>query len=460
MDGTGKPNMQGSLAYTETDVMTQAVDVYRPINIEKSLRESTTLTHRPVTMSQTGPWQFNITPTGEQYIQMNQIRLYMKCKILTAAGEEVAADVGIGVCNLPMNSLIQQIDIDIGGQTISELQNSHVNYKAYLETLLSYSQEAAQGHLAASLWAPDTATVFDDVRYEKDALPTSTANTINKGLIYRRTMVDGPWDAMIPLHCDFFNCDRFLPSGVGISVTLTRAKDSFVLMHPESTTTYKIHIDELLLHVPYITLSPNLVAEHKALATKGHYAQLPIKKTEVSAFHYGAGATNIKLTNLYQYRLPSTLIIGMLNTGHYNGSVTTNPYYFKNFSLNYLQISRNGKSIPLTPYTPDFANGIYNRELRGFYDNTGIGTDNLGNCVTSRMFKDGACLFPFDFTPEKCNGFHQHEREAGGTMDIELKFKDATPAGGITIMLFAVFDAVVGLNIYANNQSKVVVAYP
>jgi hypothetical protein len=61
------------------------------------------------------------------------------------------------------------------------------------------------------------------------------------------------------------------------------------------------------------------------------------------------------------------------------------------------------------------------------------------------MYVNGASLFAWDFSPDKCNGFHWHKRDDGGHIDIELRFKEGL-AKNITIMLFAVFDALVAID--------------
>jgi hypothetical protein len=43
-------------------------------------------------------------------------------------------------------------------------------------------------------------------------------------------------------------------------------------------------------------------------------------------------------------------------------------------------------------------------------------------------------------------GYHWHAREEGGSLDVDLRFKEALPTGGITVMLFGVYDALVAID--------------
>lgn len=463
MENVGR-HVQGGMAFTENDVASHATDIFRTIEQEVSMLDANTITIRPMSNNQQGPFQFNIPNKGNQYVQLNQVRMYVKFQVLDkATSAPIKLTAGVGLCNLPANSLFESIDVEIGGKQISELQNNHLPYKAYLDTLLSYSVESKMGHLAASGWDPDTATKFDDLAYGTDTTTYTTKgkemtinNTLNRGLVGRREHLDQPGDYMFPLHCDFFNTERLLPPGVELSVKLTRIKDAFVLMHlpPTNGTEYKINVLELKMHVPFISVAPAILERHIEVIQKEPIL-LPIKKTEITAHHFGEGVSNIYMSNLFQNRLPKTLILGMLSTGSYNGTVDTNPYNFKHFGVNHVQAIRNGVAIPNEPYTPDWTNMLYNRELRSFFDNIGIGTDNLSCGMTSALYVGGASLFAWDFTPDRCNGYHWHRREPGGVMDISLKFKTPIPKGGVTVMLFAVYDVLVSID--KDNQVAVTI---
>lgn len=413
MENIGK-HLQGGLAFTENDVASHATDLFRPIAQEVSMKESVLMNIPPNSMNQAGPYVFPITQRGLQYIQMNQIRLYMRAKITTDTGAAISDADGVGICNLMGNSMFNTIEVEIGGKSIPELQNTHSNYKAYLETFLSYGVEAKSSHLQASLWRADDADEFDDCKYGTNEMETNNANKVkvynntkNVGLESRRTIIKGgrTFDLMFPLHCDFFNSDRLLPPGVQMNLKLTRGSDNFVFMNMGTTKTFKIVLSNMMLVVPYITVAESITAHHmKRIQTEPII--LPIKKTEILTHYVVAGATNVNLASQFQNRIPKTLIIGMLATASYNGDPTTNPYNFKHFDVSHVCIKRNGVTIPSEPYTPDWDAKLFMREYRAFFDNTGVGTDNIGSPMTPKLFQGGATLFAFDLTPDHCNGIY------------------------------------------------------
>ena len=84
------------------------------------------------------------------------------------------------------------------------------------------------------------------------------------------------------------------------------------------------------------------------------------------------------------------------------------------------------------------------RAYRRLFDHTGVGTGNITNAITPELFKTNMCLFPVDFTPDRCLGYHTHLKE-NGTLGLELKFSQPL-AKNITVLIFATFDDYIQLD--------------
>jgi hypothetical protein len=61
------------------------------------------------------------------------------------------------------------------------------------------------------------------------------------------------------------------------------------------------------------------------------------------------------------------------------------------------------------------------RGYHWLYDNTGAWFSQRGNCITYSAFKNGSFILPFDLTPDRCNGMHEHDG-VYGTIDLVLEF--------------------------------------
>jgi hypothetical protein len=205
MENLGK-HLQGGLACTENDVISHSTDLFRPVAQEVSMKDSCTVYIDPVNqITQKGPYDFPIVQRGHQYVQNNGIRLYMKFKVVTSADAAITKADGVSLCNLFGNALFQTMQIEIAAKAITDLENTHANYKAYVETLLSYSpQKGGGGPLAASAWQIDTAKHFDDTNYAAPAADGTVAATDskNEGFRTRRLLIEDSreHELMIPVN--------------------------------------------------------------------------------------------------------------------------------------------------------------------------------------------------------------------------------------------------------------------
>ena len=73
----------------------------------------------------------------------------------------------------------------------------------------------------------------------------------------------------------------------------------------------------------------------------------------------------------------------------------------RSFQIEEVDLRVEAESVPLNSYKPNFVSGLFARELRDFYDNTNIKTHPTGNAITPELYKEGACLFAWDFSPDR-----------------------------------------------------------
>ena len=76
-------------------------------------------------------------------------------------GSELDGGAKVDPVNLFLHSLFGQLDISLNGRTISG-ESITYPYRTYLETLLSYGEEAKSTHLTPSLFYKDTAGKMDE----------------------------------------------------------------------------------------------------------------------------------------------------------------------------------------------------------------------------------------------------------------------------------------------------------
>jgi len=99
------------------------------------------------------------------------------------------------------------------------------NYRAYLETILSYGNDAASSHLTKSYWYKDAGDMLP-------CDPTKAKSTIT-GFIERwnKQKQSKEIEMYGRIHSDLCNVPKFLIPGVRLQIKYTKAKPSFYLMN-------------------------------------------------------------------------------------------------------------------------------------------------------------------------------------------------------------------------------------
>ena len=456
----------GSRVVTENDIVSTSTEIFTLPEKEVALIDGRTSLYRPLHINDTGPYEFIIPGKSTQYLQMSSIRMYVKAKLTLTNGAEFDDTKKIALCNLPGSSLFSQIEVELNQKLIPLLTNTNAATKAYLETLCSYGEDARNSHLRSCGFVLDTDGEFDNfanqvpARYPKGAanLDDEGANQkfipgskYNNGHGLRRELVKGSrvFELEFPIQSDFLQCMRLLPPMITLGLKLTRNSDLYLLQSPEEGTAYKIHFIDMEINARHVSLEQKIYDRHmQRWATE--LAVFPIGRTDIQKFTFAPSLSVASIPNLYRGALPKHLLVCILDSANYEGSLATNPFNFKNGGCTHAYVRYNGEQIPNPRYEPDFSGNNFVKMYRGFYDQIGIGMSDEGTAITPDMFKGGSMLIPFDFTPDKCNRFHLHPSEQG-VIDFEMGFKTAltTP---LTVICVATFDTLIGIDKQGNVQ--------
>jgi len=129
-------------------------------------------------------------------------------------------------------------------------------YRAILETLLSYGDDAQKNQLTSALYYKDAAGQMDTValRAGDDVVP-------NEGLVKRSQHTNRSCvvDMMGRLHADIFFQDRYMSNEVNVKIKLVRSKDAFCVM---SETDCRVVITKAAMFVRKAKLSPSVFLAH------------------------------------------------------------------------------------------------------------------------------------------------------------------------------------------------------
>lgn len=402
------------------------LDIFATPPTQNSVENGSTSCYRPISsLSGSAPIEFNVSPSGDEYIDLAHTAIYIVAKIVV--DEELAANVQADVApvNNWLHSLFSQVDVYLNQKCVSPPSNNY-NYRAYIENLLNYTDNAKQSHLTAGMWYKDVAGKMNSVE--------------NTGHLKRKLLsaAESNIEMYGNLHCDIFNQDKFLINGVEMCIKLIKAKNEFHLFG-----NHKAHVEitDASLFVRKVKINPSILVAH-ARALNVTTAKYPITRVEIKTITIGADVRSKSIDNLFMGQMPKRCIIGMVDSAAFNGSLKHNPYNFEHFDYNYLSLYLDSTQIPSKPLTPNFASNQYTREYYTLFEGCGIYFADTGNAISLNEYAEGYCLAAFDLTPDlSCNDSHWNIIKSG-TLRAEIRFEKPLPKT-VSLIIFAEFDNII-----------------
>lgn len=421
----------GNHVENRNEMVSHSFDIFSTGPIEKAMEKGYECEIKTTTsVSNEGPYEFLIPPSSD-YIYLPHTRLQIQGRIVTAAGADVAAETEYSTANLFPQSLFRQVDVHVGGINTSA-QDGLYAYKAFFETLFSYSTASKQSHLnACSGWSDDTLGKQDTLGDE------------NLGYKARKELVapKQDFDFCVPLHADIFQCNKLIPPKTPIKIMLYRNSDAFSLLSAAGTDV-KISIKNLSLFIRRIIPNETLGKMYDEQLQKKEVI-LPFSRSILKRDTVSNNISNVHLP-LFNGEMPRQILMAMVESKRLDGDKTLNPYHFEHFKVRHVNLRINGMSEPGKPYEPDFTNKVFSRELRALYDNTGILTGDSGFNISRSEFANGKTFFAWDLTPDHCNGYHIHDKKIGKTIDLDIVFSEAL-AKTINILIYATYETQIKL---------------
>ena len=127
------------------------LDLFSVPPTQTSMENGNWIEYHPLTSVMDGsPIEFEIGGSGEDYIDFGNSMLYVQAKIIQPNGNALAAAANTAPVNLFLHSLFSQVDTQLNGTLVTSSTNTYP-YRAILETLLSYGEDAKKTQLTSAL---------------------------------------------------------------------------------------------------------------------------------------------------------------------------------------------------------------------------------------------------------------------------------------------------------------------
>lgn len=373
----------------------------------------------PIRDSANGPLEFEIESNDDYYLDLQNSLLHVKCKVTKRDGGVLDTDIA-NVTVVPgeyfLHSLFSTLSISISGHEVE--YESNYPYRAYLETLVNYGDEAKRTHLNSSYWFADNVNAVDTA---------DITAAHREGLNYRKGVISGSKtvDMIGRVHSEVFNQHRYMLPSCGLRVKLLRSDPKFCLLKTttDDVNEYVIDIVKCDLLLRKVKVNPSVATNHNTLLTKGTNVKYPINRVETQFFSITQGRQSERINLILNRQEPKRILLGLVEHSSKNGSYTQSPFAFKNFNVNSVGLTVNGHPVPNKPLRVDFDSGEYIQAYMYFLMSVGKAFSNDGVQITRDQYAKGFAVYAFDLTGDLCEGSDVHLIKHSTTV-LELSFKE------------------------------------
>ena len=159
------------------------------------------------------------------------------------------------------------------------------------------------------------------------------------------------------------------------------------------TKAYKLKITDAIPKVCHISSDPKMIVAHNE-ALKISPALYPFWKSDIKSLTVASGSLSFMTDNIYHGTIPSKLIIALVSNSAYSGTYDKNPFFFNHMTLNYLEVTVDGQSVPNRALSPNFEGGDFVTSYLSLLDNEY--NKKKGLVINLLEYDKGYTLFLFD----------------------------------------------------------------
>ncbi|XP_023313838.1 uncharacterized protein F54H12.2-like, partial [Trichogramma pretiosum] len=165
-----------------SECMTSSLDLFSLPPTQTSIESSNYVHFKPISSlsaENDAPIEFVVPAASDYYLDLAHTMLHVKVKI--GPLQDAAADnLRVGPVNNFLHSIWAGIEIFFNQKLVSSC-NSLYPYRAYIETLLNYNDDAKKSHLTSTLWYVDQSGRFEA------APELRNGDQANNGLLQRQS---------------------------------------------------------------------------------------------------------------------------------------------------------------------------------------------------------------------------------------------------------------------------------
>ena len=114
------------------------LDVFSVPLTQTTVEDRNYVEYHPLSnITDSGPREFDVSSSGQNYLDFANNQLLVKAKITRGNGNDITDADHVGRVNLFLHCLFQQVDVSLNDVQVSQSAGTYA-YRAYIESLLSY----------------------------------------------------------------------------------------------------------------------------------------------------------------------------------------------------------------------------------------------------------------------------------------------------------------------------------
>ena len=411
--------------------------LFAPTTINSGIVQTKWVECNPINqLTDDGDVIINISGSGSSYIDLSRSMLYVKAKVVKADGTDTQSADKVAPVNFFLHSLFSQLDIDFQQRQVST-SGQNYPYQSIIDAYLHYGKDAKYSHLQSALYFKDDNDGMEAV----DPSPASSdlSAVTNSGLEkrYNFTKNSAEVDMIGVPFSHIFELEKYLINGVEVRVRLVQSKNSFRLM-AKTTGEYKVILKQVSMKVCKLYLEPSMINAH-AESIKSNPAIYSFMEANIKTFSIAKGSYNIKFDDLFQGKVPSRLVCGIVRSDSYSGSYALNPFNFQNCAIDSFTCLADNQALPFNGINTKFSANNYQEAYNALFTGTELNLSNAGNDITREDFKSGYTLFVFDLDAHS-RSLDSKPALRNGNLSLEIKLGTALPWAA-TLICYARFPA-------------------
>ena len=361
--------------------------------------------------------EFEVRSDRNAYLDLSEVCLELVVQVKDIAKDtRVVNDAKFLLANNTLHSLFSDCDVSINGEHISS-SNGLYAHKSYITTEWSHTMGCKE-------------TLLECQGYKPKGDLTDAKNVLK-----------GKPDLSKPIHligkiaAELFSSDKLLIPKLVMRIKLLKNSNNFIFYHPVTNDTaldaatglpqgflpnnYAMQITKACLWTRQmvVTESVNTAIEKSLLKCDAGYM---MTESEAKTFIIPAGQSSFIRENVFNNKPIRSLAIAMNTNEDFIGSVTSNPFCYRDFGLQKLVIYRNGSPI----VNISLANGGYARMY--YVTNKSLHFDHNSPGITLSDYRNGHFVMIFDLTSTLQSNIQCYYPElVGAALRLELSFKAA-----------------------------------